>query len=324
MQDVETIDNDFVILSLLFEENLSYFYSVRNNQTNELFTIELHKKQDEEFPANENNILNMLLNINNPNVFRYIGNGFGPVNLRNQPPQNRHYRIFENWGRYTLSDYIFEQCFSERHAKLIFKKILNGISAIHNLNICHRGIKPENIYLDENYNPKIASFDLCCLNANNLNQYVGTVKYCAPEILSRIPYNGINADIFSLGQLLFFLVTKKFAFEATLKDRFYLCIASCHLARFWKIIPLNGLNLSQSFKDLFIRMVAYNPNKRPTINQILNDKWMNEINNLNNEQIIALENEVRQEFNNRQAKINHLLTKIDQQEINEENQNNHK
>ena len=136
MQDVGTIDNDFVILSLLFEEHLSYFYSVRNNQTNELFTIELHKKQDEEFPANENNILNMLISINNPNVFRYIGNGFGPVTLHDIPQQNRYYRIFENIRRHTLYEHIVVQSFSERHAKLIFKKILNGISAIHNLNIC--------------------------------------------------------------------------------------------------------------------------------------------------------------------------------------------
>ena len=93
MQGAETIDNHFVIISLLFPENLSKFYSVRNNQTNELFTIELHNREGENFPANENNILNMLMNINNPYVFHFIGSGFGPVNLHNRPPQNRHYRI---------------------------------------------------------------------------------------------------------------------------------------------------------------------------------------------------------------------------------------
>ena len=48
-------------------------------------------------------------------------------------------------------------------------------------------------------------------------------------------------------------------------------------------------------------MVAFNPAQRPTIDQILNDEWMQEINNLNDEQRVALENEVRQEFNNREA-----------------------
>ena len=222
----------------------------------------------------------MLTNINNPNVFRYNGNGFGPVNLHNQPPQNRHYRIFENIrNKPILYDYIRVQNFSERYAKLIFKKILNGISAIHNLNICHRDIRPENIYLDENYNPKIASFSLSCLNANNLNQYVGAVIYCAPEILSRIPYNGIKADIFSLGKLLFALVTNMLPFKrATTTDQYYSHINNHQPLNFWNAIPLNGINLSQSFKNLFIRMVDPEPNNRPTIEQILNDEWMNEIN----------------------------------------------
>ena len=48
-------------------------------------------------------------------------------------------------------------------------------------------------------------------------------------------------------------------------------------------------------------MVAFNPNERPTIDEILNDEWMQEINNLNAVQIDNLENEVRNEFHNREA-----------------------
>ena len=125
----------------------------------------------------------MLININNPNVFRYIRNGFGPVNLHDIPPQNRHYRIFENIRRHTLYEHIVVQSFSGRHAKLIFKKILNGVSAIHNLNICYRDIRPENIYLDENFNPKISSFNMSCINVNNLDEFNGALSYMAPEIL---------------------------------------------------------------------------------------------------------------------------------------------
>ena len=50
-------------------------------------------------------------------------------------------------------------------------------------------------------------------------------------------------------------------------------------------------------------MVAFNPNERPTIDEILNDEWMQEINNLNAVQIDNLENEVRNEFHNREAQI---------------------
>ena len=43
-------------------------------------------------------------------------------------------------------------------------------------------------------------------------------------------------------------------------------------------------------------MVAFNPNERPTIEEILNSEWMQEINNLNEAQLNALENEIRQEL----------------------------
>ena len=61
--------------------------------------------------------------------------------------------------------------------------------------------------LDENYNPKIYDYSFACLNANNLEQFVGTINYTAPEIHLHRPYDGKKCDIFSLGQLLFFLVT---------------------------------------------------------------------------------------------------------------------
>ena len=43
-------------------------------------------------------------------------------------------------------------------------------------------------------------------------------------------------------------------------------------------------------------MVAFEPFERPTVGQILNGEWMQEINNLNEAQMNDLENEVRQEL----------------------------
>ena len=67
------------------------------------------------------------------------------------------------------------------------------------------------------------------------------------------------------------------------------------------------INPSNEFKDLFIRMVSYDPLQRPTIDQILNDPWMQELNNLNNDELIALENELRNELHNRETQFNNNL-----------------
>ena len=59
-------------------------------------------------------------------------------------------------------------------------------------------------------------------------------------------------------------------------------------------------------------MVAYAPDKRPTIDEVLNSEWMQDLNNLTQQQMEVLENEVRTELHNREAQF----------QINEENQEN--
>ena len=56
------------------------------------------------------------------------------------------------------------------------------------------------------------------MNENNLNQFIHIINYLAPEILLHKPYNGIKADIFSLGQILFNLVTGYLGFNNARKE----------------------------------------------------------------------------------------------------------
>ena len=216
-----------------------------------------------------------------------------------------NYLIFEHAPRIDLLSPRLQMAFTETQAKLIFKKILSGIQAIHTANICHRDIKPDNIFCDENYNLKIFGFEICCLNANNLEEFAGDRDYVAPEIFEQHPYNGIISDIFSLGKLLFCLVTGRIAFRApNINEPPYSFIGNHQFNNFWALYP--NLNLSDNFKNLFVRMIAYNPNERPSIEQILNDVWMQEINNLNADQIHNLEEQVILELHNRQDAIINL------------------
>ena len=125
-------------------------------------------------------------------------------------------------------------------------------------------------------------------------------------------YKLIYKIIFSLGQTLFMLKEGILAFESSENaDEHYSLIAQNNIVQFWNLPKFQGLNLSQGFKDLFIRMVSNNPNQRPTIDQILNDPWMQEINNLNNDEINALEHELRNELHNREAQIDNNLQNED-------------
>ena len=304
MQNLETIDNIYTILSLKDSEGVYNTYSVRHNQTQVLYLIEVYPNN---IPANLMNIMNNLIALNHPNIIHTISNGNGPIVLNNHPQGNRPYILYENVAHSTLFEYIGIQRFTERQAKWIFKKILKGVEALHNANICHRNLKPENILLDENYNPKIYNFYFSCMNMNNLQENLGTLCYKAPEVLTNQPYNGNLADIFSLGQILFNIVTGIHGFHsARQNDQFYGLIIAQHIAQYWQLVANQAhLNLSQNFKNLFINMVAPVPAQRPTIVQILNDPWMQEINNLTDEEMNALENIVRNEFQIREGQVQH-------------------
>jgi len=309
MQNLGTLDDQYTILSKKAEESIRIYYVAKHNKTNTEYIIEIKNDKykfnnsHDNFPDKDINILKILNDINNPYILRYIGNGNGILALNNEPNINVSYIIYENAPKLILFRYTSKGRFSERHSKLIFKKILNGIQAMHNSNICHGDIKPNNIFLDENYNPKIYGFYASFFGTDNFHKKWCSKSYTAPEVYNvhYNPYSGIKSDIFSLGQLLFNLVSGMIGFHfARVDDKYYKYIKNHQFNEYWQLPDFNGLNLTQSFKNLFVRMVAFNPDERPTIDQILNDVWMQEINNLNAEQINVLENELKQEFHNRE------------------------
>ena len=312
MANLGTIDNRYVLLSVKLNDIQTTSYVARSNQDNNNYIIEIMNNgiQNPNFPANQSNILNILnQQQNNQYILRYIDQGNDPVTLGNNPPINKDYIVYENAPKLDLFSYLNagnNHGFGERQAKLIFKKILLGVRVMHNANICHRDLKTENILFDNDFNPKIYGYHFIHTNENNLNEFMGTINYAAPEILLHNPYNGIKADIFSLGQILFNLVTGRLGFNnANMQDNLYRLIILHQYIEYWERIQENiPLNASQEFRNLFLRLVAFDPNERSTIDQILNSPWMNEINNLNEQQMNDLENEVRQEFINREQILN--------------------
>jgi len=66
------------------------------------------------------------------------------------------------------------------------------------------------------------------------------------------------------------------------------------------MLEIKGIaELSPEFKKLFIKLVNINPKERPTIGEIYNDEWMNEINILNVEEFNNVEKELRIELRRR-------------------------
>ena len=165
--------------------------------------------------------------------------------------------------------------------------------------------------MDGNFNPKIADFGNAIENAINLNYFFGAKPYIAPELLRFVPYDGFKVDIFSLRVTLMYLT---FCFPGLFEASKY--------CNFYRKIMLNKREdyinnlktyvkeeLSAEFQDLFLKMVAYKPQNRPSIHEVLEHKWLKSYFELNDEQKKSLEGEIVAEFKDRFDKIQKSITK---------------
>ena len=298
ISDKETIDSKYIILDQKGDGATSDVYLVREINKQEIYAAKVMKNKSIYF-ENEIKILNILKPINHQNIINLKNSGEGLIIKKDEPKKSSQYLVLENCSKGDLLYYILypRKGFSELHSKFIFSKILNGVEICQKNGICHRDLKTDNILLDANFCPKICDFGYATNNSNVLTESLGTYNYEAPEVLRGKKYDGFAADIFSLGVVLITLNTFNFGFEiATIRDEYYQLIIRKKIDDYWGKFGDKFNDISKELKDLYIKMVSYNPKDRPTIEEIFNSEWMKEIREMNDKQLAQLEDEVKKEF----------------------------
>ena len=156
----------------------------------------------------------------------------------------------------------------ESEVRRIFKQILKGIEYSHSKNITHRDIKLENILLDEQNNVKIIDFGFatCFSHEKKVKLFCGTPSYMAPEIVNRIEYSGPPADVWALGVLLYVLLCGTYPFKGQVDKELYKKIQYGQFT-----VPSS---ISQGARSLISRILRLNPDKRPSVTEILKDAWI--------------------------------------------------
>ena len=286
-------------------------YLSENIENHKQYAVKVLKNVSTPSFMKEIEILKKVSSLKCPYIVNFIEFGEGPVKIYPKPSEQKQYVVLEYASKGEIFDYIYcsQEGLKEKYAKLIFKKILKGVQAIHNSGICHRDLKMQNILVDESFNPKICDFGFAEKiegkdGSGKLTDFLGTLNYAAPEIFLHRPYDGIKVDIFSLGVVLLNLVTCKIGFiKAVRNDKYYKHIITRKYAQYWEKVSGQIKGLSEELKKLYLKMVCYNPEERPTIEEILNDPWMSEINNLNQEEYKALEKEVYEDFKEKEIEV---------------------
>jgi serine/threonine protein kinase len=105
----------------------------------------------------------------------------------------------------------------------IAAKLADALSALHRAELVHRDVKPANILLDENGDPKLADFSLAASEVQLSSEgpsTVGTYGYMSPEQLRGESHLvDLRSDIYSLGVVLHQLLTGRLPFKAESRDK---------------------------------------------------------------------------------------------------------
>jgi hypothetical protein len=103
-----------------------------------------------------------------------------------------------------------------RRALAVGGRIAGALDHAHERGIIHRDVKPANIMVLANGEPKLMDFGIAKIDATNLTapgDFLGTPAYMSPEQATGTAIDG-RSDVFSLGAVLYFALTGRRAFEA--------------------------------------------------------------------------------------------------------------
>ena len=188
------------------------------------------------------------------------------------------YILLEMATNGSLFDYIAHSGrFNESSARYIFNQLLEGVGYLHSSGFAHRDLKPENLLFDSNFDLKISDFGFADAIDVPLREQLGTDGYMAPEIVLGQAYSGQSVDLFAAAIILFTMITGRRPFErAHPHDPNYYALVT-DPRKFWRAHAREeeGRDIwSDEFKDLFVKMISFEPNLRPDFEDVRSHPWM--------------------------------------------------
>ncbi|XP_072319811.1 maternal embryonic leucine zipper kinase isoform X2 [Eucyclogobius newberryi] len=170
-----------------------------------------------------------------------------------------------------LFDYIIaKDRLPEEETRVFFRQIVSAIAYVHSQGFAHRDLKPENLLIDGDHNLKLIDFGLCARPKGGLGYELmtccGSPAYAAPELIQGKAYIGSEADVWSMGVLLFALLCGYLPFDDD----------NC-MVLYRKITRGKYDNphwLSAGSVLLMNHMMQVDPKLRLTVRQLLDHPWV--------------------------------------------------
>lgn len=190
--------------------------------------------------------------------------------------KDKFFMILEHCSEGELFDYIVaSDRLPEDEARLFFRQIISAVAYVHEQGFVHRDLKPENLLLDEDQNLKLIDFGLCTQPKGGMQSQLdtccGSPAYAAPELIDGKQYVGSEADLWSMGVLLYVMLCGCLPFDGNNTTFLYKKIQAGKYE-----VPDY---LSNESADVISKLLQVDPKCRATIKDLMEDPWVTEESN---------------------------------------------
>uniref|UniRef100_A0A4W5L6I6 Protein kinase domain-containing protein n=1 Tax=Hucho hucho TaxID=62062 RepID=A0A4W5L6I6_9TELE len=184
--------------------------------------------------------------------------------------RTQHYLLLEHCTKGDLYNHLqdlpMHKCTPEL-AQQYFMQIARGLAAVHSCGLAHRDLSLENVFVDVNGQLKIGDFGLATPLAATATHAVGKSYYMAPEMHTSGDYSAATVDVWSLGIVLWMLLTGVPLVESSSEvDQvfgFVQRVGIQTLVRAW------GLTLPSDAVEMLALLLVADPALRPSMATVL-------------------------------------------------------
>jgi serine/threonine-protein kinase len=140
-------------------------------------------------------------------------------------------------------------------------QLSKALKAVHDADVLHRDIKPSNVLLTESGRAYLTDFSLARIESAEVDltrsdEFVGTLRYCAPESLDG-KYSK-QSDVYSLGLVLFEMFSLRTPFESAGRRE----LLSQKLSGNISVMRTSCDGISEPLYRVLRRMTQYDPDER--------------------------------------------------------------